>query len=160
MDSPRERAFWKRSTFWITVAAIVLPFGWLLLALKLEPVRVRARYFRRGFCSADADVRTMVHTGTVAYEMVRPLDVYWVWFARTLAGLGREFGGLWIGLFNADPSSDRSYELSVALRRKPPAPEISPDPVAHEPAPAPDDLLGLNHPQEPAVPHQASSRGS
>jgi len=49
MDISRERAFWKRSTFWITVAAIVLPFGWLLLALKLEPVRVRARYFRRGF---------------------------------------------------------------------------------------------------------------
>ena len=49
MDRPRASAFWKRSTFWITVAAIVLPFGWLLFALKLEPVRVRARYFRRGF---------------------------------------------------------------------------------------------------------------
>jgi hypothetical protein len=49
MDRPRESRFWKRSTFWITVAAIVLPFGWLLFALKLEPVRVRARYFRRGF---------------------------------------------------------------------------------------------------------------
>lgn len=49
MDRPRERVFWKRSTFWITVAAIVLPFGWLLFALKLEPAWVRARYFRRGF---------------------------------------------------------------------------------------------------------------
>jgi hypothetical protein len=39
----------------------------------------------------------------------------------TLAALGQEFGGLWIGLFNADPSSERRYELSIALRRKPPA---------------------------------------
>jgi hypothetical protein len=44
-----DSEFWKSSTFWLTVAAIVLPFGWLLFALKLEPVRVRARYFRRGF---------------------------------------------------------------------------------------------------------------
>jgi ABC-2 type transport system permease protein len=34
---------------------------------------------------ADADVRAMVRTGTVAYEMVRPLDVYWVWYSRTVA---------------------------------------------------------------------------
>ena len=39
----------------------------------------------------------------------------------TLPGLGKEFSGLWIGLFNADPSNERSYELSVILRRKPPA---------------------------------------
>ena len=39
----------------------------------------------------------------------------------TLSGLGREFSGLWIGLFNADPSNERSYELAVTLRRKPPA---------------------------------------
>jgi len=44
-----ENEFWKSSTFWLTVAAIVLPFGWLLFALKLEPVRVRARYFRCSF---------------------------------------------------------------------------------------------------------------
>ncbi len=45
----RESEFWKSSTFWLTVAAIVLPFGWVLFALKFEPVRVRARYFRRNF---------------------------------------------------------------------------------------------------------------
>ena len=45
----RESEFWRSSTFWITVAAIVLPFGWVLFALKLEPVRVRARYFRCSF---------------------------------------------------------------------------------------------------------------
>ena len=38
----------------------------------------------------------------------------------TLAGLGKEFSGLWIGVFNADPSNERSYELTVTLRRKPP----------------------------------------
>ena len=38
----------------------------------------------------------------------------------TLEGLGREFGGLWIGVFNADPDSERTFELSIALRRKPP----------------------------------------
>ena len=52
----------------------------------------------------------------------------------TLTGLGKEFSGLWIGVFNADPSNERSYELSIALRRKPPteaprqmsAPALSP----------------------------------
>ena len=41
----RESEFWKSSKFWLTVAAIILPF----CALKSEPVRVRARYFRRNF---------------------------------------------------------------------------------------------------------------
>ena len=39
----------------------------------------------------------------------------------TLAGFGKDFSELWIGVFNADPSNERSYELSIALRRKPPA---------------------------------------
>jgi hypothetical protein len=39
--------FWKSSTFWLTLAAIILPFGWLPFAYKLQPVRMRARYFRR-----------------------------------------------------------------------------------------------------------------
>jgi hypothetical protein len=38
----------------------------------------------------------------------------------TLSGLGTEFSGLWIGVFNADPSRERTYELAIALRRKPP----------------------------------------
>ena len=36
----------------------------------------------------------------------------------TLEELGKQFSGLWIGLFNADPSHDRDYELSIILRRK------------------------------------------
>jgi hypothetical protein len=44
-----DEAFWKSATFWLTAAAIVLPFGSLLFVFKLQPVRVRhfRRYFRR-----------------------------------------------------------------------------------------------------------------
>lgn len=39
-------AFFKGSTFWLATAALILPFGWVLL--RLEPVRVRVRsLFRR-----------------------------------------------------------------------------------------------------------------
>ena len=37
-----------------------------------------------------------------------------------MAGLGKDVSGLWIGVFNADPSNERSYELAVTLRRRPP----------------------------------------
>ena len=43
-----NQAFWKSSTFWLTAAAIILPFGWLIFVYRLSPVRVRASYFRRG----------------------------------------------------------------------------------------------------------------
>ncbi|MBI3911829.1 MAG: ABC-2 family transporter protein [Armatimonadetes bacterium] len=33
----------------------------------------------------DADVRAMVRTGTVAYELLRPLDLYALWYSRALA---------------------------------------------------------------------------
>lgn len=39
-----------------------------------------------------------------------------------LAELGLEFGGLWIAVFNADPNSEKRYELSITLRRKAPIP--------------------------------------
>jgi hypothetical protein len=42
-----DRAFWRTGTFWLTAAVIILPFGWLFLALRLQPVRARASYFRR-----------------------------------------------------------------------------------------------------------------
>ena len=38
----------------------------------------------------------------------------------TLEELGPQFGGFWLAVFNADPRSDRVYELSIILRRKPP----------------------------------------
>jgi hypothetical protein len=41
-----EDAFWRSTNFWLTAAAIILPFGWLLFVFKLTPVRVRATYVR------------------------------------------------------------------------------------------------------------------
>lgn len=34
---------------------------------------------------ADTDIREMIRTGTVAYELVRPLDLYAHWYMRALA---------------------------------------------------------------------------
>jgi ABC-2 type transport system permease protein len=33
----------------------------------------------------DPDVRNMIRTGSVAYELVRPLDLYGLWYSRALA---------------------------------------------------------------------------
>jgi len=33
----------------------------------------------------DTEVQSMIKTGTVAYEMLRPVDIYWLWFSRALA---------------------------------------------------------------------------
>jgi hypothetical protein len=38
----------------------------------------------------------------------------------TLEELGKQLSGFWMAVFNADPGHDRSYELSIILRRKPP----------------------------------------
>jgi ABC-2 type transport system permease protein len=35
--------------------------------------------------NVDAEIRDLVRTGRVAYEMLRPADVYWVWFCRAIA---------------------------------------------------------------------------
>lgn len=60
----------------------------------------------------------------------------------TLSGLGRDFSGLWIGIFNADPSNDRTYELSIVLRRKPPeAPKPGTKPQA-PPVASPSKFFG------------------
>jgi ABC-2 type transport system permease protein len=33
----------------------------------------------------DADIQAMIRDGTLAYELVRPADLYWLWFARSVA---------------------------------------------------------------------------
>lgn len=38
-----EQAFWRRPLFWLVLAALVLPGGSILLALRWAPIRVRAR---------------------------------------------------------------------------------------------------------------------
>lgn len=35
--------------------------------------------------SMDSDIRAMMRTGTVAYELLRPLDLYWTWYCRAVA---------------------------------------------------------------------------
>lgn len=34
----------------------------------------------------DWEVQAMIRSGTVAYELVRPTDLYWFWYSRNLAG--------------------------------------------------------------------------
>ena len=34
-----------------------------------------------------------------------------------MPGLGKEYGALWVAVFNPDPMADRRYELSVFLRK-------------------------------------------
>jgi ABC-2 type transport system permease protein len=36
--------------------------------------------------NADAEIRAMVRSGAVAYELCRPIDLYALWYARALAG--------------------------------------------------------------------------
>jgi ABC-2 type transport system permease protein len=35
--------------------------------------------------NTDADIRVMIRSGTVAYEMLRPIDLYGLWYCRALA---------------------------------------------------------------------------
>lgn len=35
--------------------------------------------------SIDGDIRAMMRTGTVAYELLRPMDLYWTWYCRAIA---------------------------------------------------------------------------
>ncbi|MFT5011518.1 MAG: ABC-2 type transport system permease protein [Dinoroseobacter sp.] len=35
--------------------------------------------------SVDGEIAEMIRSGSVAYELTRPLDLYWFWFARTIA---------------------------------------------------------------------------
>ncbi|MBM3458995.1 MAG: ABC transporter permease, partial [Armatimonadetes bacterium] len=33
----------------------------------------------------DPEIRDMIRSGNVAYELVRPIELYWYWFARSVA---------------------------------------------------------------------------
>ncbi|HHX66039.1 MAG TPA: hypothetical protein GX702_14255 [Chloroflexi bacterium] len=33
----------------------------------------------------DAEIQAMIRDGTLAYELVRPTDLYWLWYARSVA---------------------------------------------------------------------------
>jgi ABC-2 type transport system permease protein len=52
----------------------VITYLWLIQAmLLLLPFRI------------DTEIRAMMRSGTVAYELARPVDLYWIWFSRNLA---------------------------------------------------------------------------
>ena len=34
----------------------------------------------------DVEISTLIRTGNIAYELVRPVKLYWFWFARQIAG--------------------------------------------------------------------------
>jgi len=36
--------------------------------------------------SVDGELRAMIRSGGVAYELLRPADLYWFWYSRALAG--------------------------------------------------------------------------
>src|SRR5262247_3848895 len=67
----------------------------------------------------DREVAAMIRTGSVAYEMTRPLDLYNLWFARAISGRAAPlamrsipifvFAGLFLGL--QKPSSVGSVAL-------------------------------------------------
>jgi hypothetical protein len=57
----------------------------------------------------------------------------------TLPEFGKEFSGLWLGVFNADPGHDHQYELAITLRRKPP---VAPPAGAAAPAPSKGKFFG------------------
>jgi len=35
--------------------------------------------------NVDTDLRALIRSGAVAYEMLRPMDLYWAWYCRALA---------------------------------------------------------------------------
>ncbi|HEV8615905.1 MAG TPA: hypothetical protein VGU22_10470 [Methylomirabilota bacterium] len=51
----------------------------------------------------------------------------------TLPDLGKTYRALWIAVFNPDPNSDKRYELTLTVKRKPPPPP----PPGSKPAAAP-----------------------
>jgi ABC-2 type transport system permease protein len=73
-------AFYEHATRAVTAAPISLPqaitYVWLGQAFfHLLPYS----------SNPDPEVRELIRTGAVAYELVRPLDLYGLWFSRALA---------------------------------------------------------------------------
>jgi ABC-2 type transport system permease protein len=57
-----------------------LPFDALISYLWMAQAFILLTFGR-----VDAEVREMIRTGTIAYEMLRPLDLYILWLSRALA---------------------------------------------------------------------------
>ena len=68
-------AFYKQSSA-VTPISLdqAIAFIWICQALlQLVPWNI------------DKQIQEQVRTGTVAYELIRPLDLYWLWFSRAFA---------------------------------------------------------------------------
>jgi ABC-2 type transport system permease protein len=70
-------AFYASST-----AAQPMTFAQVVTYVWLGQAAIRLLVWR-----GDAEVEQMIRTGTVAYELTRPVDLYWLWYARSIAGL-------------------------------------------------------------------------
>ena len=57
----------------------------LPLADMVSYIWLSQAMFALAMWNVDTDVRGMIRSGTVAYEMLRPLDLYGLWFSRALA---------------------------------------------------------------------------
>jgi len=75
---------------------------------------------------SDPAVEGMIRTGTVAYELVRPVDLYWLWFSRSAANLTAPtllravpmyaLAGLVLGMEPpASPAAGAAWAASVAV---------------------------------------------
>jgi ABC-2 type transport system permease protein len=59
----------------------------MTLAQVVTYVWLGQAMFRITLLRGDAEVTQLVRTGGVAYELLRPVDLYGLWFSRNLAGL-------------------------------------------------------------------------
>jgi ABC-2 type transport system permease protein len=63
-------------------AAAPMSFAQVVTYVWLGQAMIRLLIWR-----PDADVQEMIRSGTVAYELTRPVDLYWLWYARSVANV-------------------------------------------------------------------------
>jgi ABC-2 type transport system permease protein len=63
-----------------TTAPQPMTFAQVVTYVWLGQATIRLLFWR-----ADADIQQMIDSGTVAYELIRPVDLYWLWYSRSIA---------------------------------------------------------------------------
>ncbi len=79
--------------FWGLVYTMVLtafyrggaPYGSITLETAITFVWINQAFWLLVPWNVDKQVETQIMNGTIAYELLRPLDLYWVWFCRSFA---------------------------------------------------------------------------
>jgi hypothetical protein len=117
LTEPRERA--GPHVFRVTVAPLTTRFFTLrpATAALADPPGVEIRLLNNDAPSDHAWLVTLPVAGATSPSAPRKHRTG----GTKLPELGKELGGLWVGVFNADPTDDHRYDLSIALRRKPAA---------------------------------------